>query len=320
MTPDPAARVVAVVTAFRPGAELLGNLDAIRAQVARVVVVDDSGGGAPNALDGVADPAIEIVRLPSNEGIAHALNVGIRLALGDGVDAVVTFDQDSAPAPGFVDALVAEWGRARAAGRRTGLVVPAGFGGAPMVQAGREDRGFLVPRHPIQSGALWARELLEDCGPFWDELFIDAVDTEYFARLRVRGWDAVAVAGVDLPHRLGTQQPLTVLGRAVRFRGRALEFSVSTPFRYYYRARNALVVFRRYRGRFRRERWVDLLMEARHYLVVVTQARPRRAMIRVLAHGVRDARRGTLGRMPADLGPVAASIRWTGRDRQRPSG
>ena len=305
-----AAAVWAVVTSFRPDAGLQGALDALRGQVDGIIVVDDgSGPEADRILAEVQTRGARVIRLTRNSGIAVALNTGIRAALEAGAAAVVTFDQDSVVADGFIAALLRAGADARAAGQRPGPVVPEYFADVRQVHRAAPD-GTLIARHAIQSGMLLERGLLEDVGLMREDLFIDLVDTEFELRCADAARPAIAAPGLTLAHSLGTQYERRMFGRIVRLPGIPPVVTLSTPFRYYYRVRNRLVVNRAFwRAEFG---WVarDTLLEAIHYVNAWMLARPRGALWRLYRAAGRDARRGRMGRMPADLVAVAATISW----------
>ena len=90
----------------------------------------------------------------------------------------------------------------------------------------------------------------------------------------------------------------------------AVPFTVSAPFRYYYRARNRVIVSRAHRRGHRARLIADRLLEARHYAIVLAAVRQRRAFLRILEAGRRDGRAGRGGRIPADVLGIADRISW----------
>ena len=301
----------AVITSFRPDARLLAAFRALQPQVTSVVVVDDGSPDAYRAaLDEVEAAGAHVIRLRENSGIGAALNSGIRHALDHGVADVVTFDQDSVVSPGFVAALRDAAEGARARGRTVGPVVPEHFADVRQVRREHAD-GTLEARHAIQSGMLLGRDLLAEVGLMREDLFIDLVDTEFEMRSTAAGFMTVAARGVRLEHNLGHRYARTLFGRTVRLPGIPPVVTLSTPFRYYYRVRTRLVVngtlWRRHFS------WIarDTLLETIHYANAWVLARPRRALWRVYRAAIRDARRGRMGRAPADVQAVAATISWT---------
>jgi rhamnosyltransferase len=313
-------RVVAVVTAFRPTDDLVSNVAELSKQVDAVVVVDDGSGPCfDRVLTALESDVVSTVRLSQNEGIAAALNAGVAAANPSSEDLLVTFDQDSRVPARFVTSLVQRWDDAASAGRRVGCVAPERFAGE-LQATGESARG------PIQSGSLYSGEVLSRAGGFREDFFIDLVDTEYFLRLRSLGLEVLAAPGLDLPHNLGRTYPIALFGVPLRFRGRALTTSLSTPFRYFYRARNRVVLEREYRRVERRHLAQDRLMWVRHLVFVIAFARPRWSMFRLLRAGHRAGRAARMGRIPEAAQRLASGIRWRtaplecGVDTPKPAG
>lgn len=305
MTPT----VWAVVTAFRPDATILDALDALRDQVEEIVLVDDgSGSSADDVLASAAERGAHVVRLGENSGIGAALNAGISYALEREADAVVTFDQDSVAPAGFVAALTETHARASRL-RSIGPVVPEYFADVRQVHHEEPD-GTLVARHAIQSGMLLSGELLRAVGVMRADLFIDLVDTEFEMRCTAARRPTVAARGLRLEHSLGRKYVRTAFGRPFHLPGIPAVVTLSTPFRYYYRVRNRVVINREY-GR-THPGWVarDTVLEIAHYFNAWVLARPRRALWAVYAGALRDARHRRMGRIPARVHAEAASVRW----------
>ncbi|WP_243063510.1 glycosyltransferase [Humibacter sp. RRB41] len=304
-------RVVAVVSVYRPGHDVVDNVARIVDQVDHVVVVDDgSGDGFDEVFSELTAAGARLVVLQANSGIAAALNAGIEAADLDRSDVVVTFDQDSNPPAGFVARLLDVLRESEDAGLPVAIVAPATFAGVD--QTGPElASGLREALRPIQSGMLVTGSALERIGTFDEGLFIDLVDVEFYLRALEAGLVSVAASGLDLPHELGHFQSMSVLGRRV-------STTLSSPFRYYYRARNRVIVTRRYRNiagpLLRRERNRDLA----HFVVAVAFARPRPALVTVLRRGWRDGRTGAGGGIPSDLNDTASSISWRGQRVERP--
>ncbi len=295
--------VVAVVTVFRPESvpDLLVPLSH---QVKATVVVDDGSGPEYAAVRNLIRAAgVEVVELESNMGIAAALNTGIARARQLSADAVVTFDQDSTVDDGFVDALLDARDRAEALSVPTGPVVPEFFG--TVSQAGRAlAPGVTLAAHAIQSGMLIGSDVLDAVGSMDAGLFIDLVDTDFELRCADAGLPCIVAEGLRLPHRLGARY------RFPRPWGRVLPvLMLSTPFRYYYRARNRVIVNRRYRAHAPRLR-AEGLADSVYFVLAVLLARPRSTMLRLIRRGRRDGRAGLGGRMPDDLGALASAVSW----------
>ena len=248
-------RVIAVIPTFRPDEALLVGLRALAPQVAMVIVVDDGSPDDPaGILDLAGESGCEIVRSASNGGIAAALNIGIRMALAEGADFVLTLDQDTVLPGHYVSDCTTAF-RIAAPATRLGVVCTDRVNGQPSVHELYTAEGLSLVREAIQSGFLISAECLGECGLFDERLFIDCVDTEFCLRIAQYGYRIAVGPGTDINHALGEQVALRPFGIA-RFdeRGRPRTYEYHGPARQYFITRNNIDLFLRY---FRiRPRWV----------------------------------------------------------------
>lgn len=310
MNPNLLAPVWAVFSTYRPGDSAVPAVSSVLRQVGGVVVVDDgSGPAADGVLEQLAELGAVIVREPDNVGIADALNLGIGVARERGAASVVTFDQDSVAPEGFVETLVAASRSASKDGVRVGAVVPEYF--ADVRQArGDESAPYSPAVNVIQSGMLVAGSVIDAVGELRGDFFIDLVDTEYELRLRRAGLEVLAAHGIRLGHALGTQHRRELFGRPVRLPGVPPQITLSTPFRYFYRVRNRLVLNREYFTAAPRQILRDTALDGIHFVNALWVARPRRALWRLYRAAINAAFRGRMGRMPRPLQTIAARIVW----------
>ncbi|WP_176697169.1 glycosyltransferase [Microbacterium sp. 3J1] len=293
----------AVVTVYRPDSTppLLAQL---APQVDGIVVVDDgSGPDVEDVLQAVRRLGHDVLALTENSGIGAALNAGIRRAREAGADLIVTFDQDSEVSSTYVEELMTAHDAATAASFAAGPVVPEYFADVSQAEASDASSPVLAS-HAIQSGMLIPVNVLDRVGMMDEHLFIDLVDTDFELRCAAAGLPCIVSRGSRLEHRLGARYrlrgPLGALLPAV---------TLSTPFRYYYRARNRIIIDRRHR-RFRSRLIREGLADRIYFLVALALAKPRRPMWVLLRRGTQDGRAGRGGRMPADLAAQAAAITW----------
>lgn len=293
---EPESRVAGVVTAFRPTAELIGNVESLLRQLRVVVVVDDGGGpGFDDVFAALTGAGATVVRLAENSGIGAALNAGIRRARESAEpEYILTVDQDSHLPAGYIRALLDAAGAARAAGIEPGLVSPARIHGNPVKRAGSSN-GIVLGKEPIQSGLMLPASTLEAIGGFREELFIDLVDTEYYFRAVDAGLPTV-LADAEFDHSLGTMVPARVLGRDITLAGRPLQVRTAATWRYYYIFRNRILVSRRYAGRHPVRTAAGIWADLRHLLVVTVLAPGRGARLGSALRGIADGLRGRSGR------------------------
>jgi rhamnosyltransferase len=210
--------VACVMVTFEIGRAVLSVIEAILPQVDRVFIVDNgSGGETQEALRdiGSAHPErVETIRNGENLGIAAALNIGVRRALGQGYDWVLTLDHDSVAARDMVENLFRTYGEV--AEENPGILSPTHIDGS----TGRKYRypvfGRFFFRHVtptdrplscsfcIGSGCLIPKRVFETAGMFLEEYFVYAVDTEFCRRVLRHGYSIFVSEKTTLAHREGS--------------------------------------------------------------------------------------------------------------------
>ncbi len=239
-------KVIAVVPTFGPDVDLVARLGAIAGQVHSVLVIDDgSAADASPVLDALEASGIEVIRNPSNRGIAAALNTGASLALQRGADFVLTIDQDTELVDDYIDVCVSAFTRPSAR-ERVGVVCADIINRAPSIPEAYTDDGLGIVREAIQSGFVISRECLTACGLFDSRLFIDAVDTEFCLRIAGRGFVTVIVPGTRIVHTLGEEVPFRPFGRQQIRGGVPATYEYHKPFRRYFIVRNNVDLYFRY--------------------------------------------------------------------------
>lgn len=295
--------VTAVVSLFRPDAEVAARVRGLLAEVDAVVAVDDSPDPAAHeaARAELTEAGIDVIVVGQNSGIAHALNVGMARARARRAGTwLLTMDQDSTLPSGYVDAALAAHGGATAAGLAVGAVCPEYLGHAPTPDEG-ERHGFSLAYDPIQSALLIAPGTIERCGDLRENYFIDAVDSEYTLRMRRAGLLVVRAPGTRLTHTMGTPRPMRFLGRQLTRGGRPVNVPYQRPFRVYYIARNLLLLTAEYGREFPKwlaRRW---RAEVLHGVARVVWGPDRAKLLLAHAAGAADFVRRRTGRIPDRL-------------------
>ncbi len=297
--------VVAIVVTFRPDLDALNALfERLRPQVASIVAVDNgSGEFFVDFLAARQGDDFHGIFLPENTGVANALNVGVQWAQLVGATMVVTFDQDSLPAPDMVACLLSAYVRLREAGVRVGAVGPLQIDRrsllpTPFVLAAEKGWKRALPvagevlavDHLITSGCLIPLEVIVRTGPMLTELFIDGVDLEWSWRCRAAGFGLFGVGSACLLHAIG-DRVVSIFGRQLHLHG---------PLRQYYIFRNTLYLrtLAYSPSSWRRLCWRGLLIR----LVFFSGfAAPRLEYCRLILLGIRHGLAGHLGSFPSAL-------------------
>jgi rhamnosyltransferase len=209
-------RVWACVVCYRTtAAEIRPLVAVLESQVERVLLVDNSPD-QPGGLATVGGSRVEYVPMPANSGTAGAMNEACRRAIGQGVDYVVSCDQDSLPGADLVAGLLASAAAFQGDGRRVAAVGPRKVD----PRTGRDLRLLLPVRwrkryapatstravevdHLISSGCLVHIRAFQEVGPFNVGLFLDYVDIEWCLRARASGYLIVCDPSLAMTHVIG---------------------------------------------------------------------------------------------------------------------
>ncbi len=173
------------------------------------------------------DDTIIVDNTHNNIGVAAALNKGLKKAIDEGYDWLLTMDQDSVFEAGALDELKSV---AFSCKENIAIVSPFHYIKKPVRTQSIEEVPFTMT-----SGNLLRVSAAKAVGPFEEKLFIDSVDNEYCLRLRKHGFKVIRVNRSILHHSLGTLKNNIVTHDATRR---------------YYITRNMLYVMKKYFPKF----------------------------------------------------------------------
>ncbi|MEI7614777.1 MAG: glycosyltransferase [Betaproteobacteria bacterium] len=229
-----------MVVAYFPAAELLDHLDAILDEVPEIIVVDNaSEGESRKVLDAAqSKPGVSLLQHPENLGLGAALNAGIRWAESRGYGYVMTFDQDTHPVKGLLETYARIYD---VVDKQSLGCVGANYRdphtGAQLIHEGQcVGKSFAPVDLLITSGTLVPITLFERAGGYREDYFVDLTDHEMCLRTQSLGYHHYISVPVGLTHSLGFPTIHTFMG----FHWIAYNYS---PLRYYYMARNFMLMF-----------------------------------------------------------------------------
>lgn len=223
----------------------------------------------PADLSGEVDDVLVVDNTNNNIGVAAALNLGLKKAVEEKFDWLLTMDQDSVFEPGALNELKKV---ALSCDDKVAWISP--FHKTQKAKAA--STGIEEVRFEMTSGSLIRTGL----GFFEEKLFIDSVDNEYCLRLRKNGYKIIRVNHAVLRHQLGT------------LKKNWLGFStiVHPASRRYYITRNMLYVMSKY-PEFRMFGVKELLKSlALIILVEKDKANKLKAFFRGISTKIRSAR------------------------------
>lgn len=222
-----------VVVLYRPDEDVLDFVKSYAGAVNPMVAVWNEC--APGDAERLADVEGVIVHaMPSNVGLAAALNIGIADAFARGADRVLLLDQDSRPDGDMVRRLSVVMDEALRDGVHTAMIGPTlndAKAGGVVNSAAAATGNYQPVARLATSGSLVDRAAWEAVGPMWEPLFIDCIDHEWCYRAGHKGFTILQATTVTMEHDMGDA--------GVNFLGRYKPIHRS-PVRHYYIVRNTL--------------------------------------------------------------------------------
>lgn len=217
-------RTAACIVIFHPEiGRLLRSIESVIGQVDEVLLILNS---EKKEIEDILRQYSSIVLLgkEENEGIAKAINYAIEYCYAEGIEWLLTLDQDSICPYNLVN--------------RYMDVIDENIG---IVTCGIEYNGQMVKTEDqcndieecIQSGSFMNVKVANELGGMDSKMFIDQVDFEYCYRLRKAGYRIIQVPGLTLEHSLGDLK-IKIVGPITFYIGN------HSSIRKYYMARNAL--------------------------------------------------------------------------------
>lgn len=239
------SKVITVLVTYNPDLELLKeSVSNLLKQTQGIIICNNSLEPLPDSFV-KKEPAICVINLGKNLGIAAAQSIGMKMAFeDDNADFILQMDQDSIADDNMVTNLLSAYECLKEHGINVGLVGAQDFDRyTNEVNKARVNTGHPVVRDSfmqvsctLSSGSLIPKNAWLAAGGMADELFIDAVDHEYCWRLQKHGFVVVRNKEALLGHRLGDGK-FKILN--------ILSVGMPSPFRHYYAIRNAFILMRR---------------------------------------------------------------------------
>ncbi|WP_374967923.1 glycosyltransferase [Terrabacter sp. BE26] len=276
--------VVAVVPLFNPPDHLQDVVARLVRQCAHVVLVDD--GSAEHVwarIVTLTSGRVSVIRPGGNQGIAAALNSGVRQARSWGhVDFILTCDQDSLISEIYVAAALNRLHQVDHS-EEYGLVAASSINKRPV-----QKRLFsrLEPLEPMQSGMLIRALTFDRVGYFREDLFIDCVDTDFYLRCRSAGLKTLSAPPCPFVHHLGSSRWDNAIGN---------RFSRHPPWRTFYMIRNRLKTMQLHGGSDWEWAVRIVAIQAPAFIATVVSSPDRRAQWFAMRRGYRDFRSGSSG-------------------------
>ena len=240
-------------------------------------------------IKSINEDKIEIILNKENLGIATALNIGVRKALENGYEWILTMDQDSKASPDMVKKMFNVYNSINREERKDILSIFPNFVDERIqsIEENSNMNSYEYVDADITSGNLLRKEVFEKVGFFDDSLFIDLVDTDFCMRLNEKGIKMIKIRDAVLYHSLGESKTIKgILG--------SFNTSNHSALRRYYMTRNRFYIWEKYKGlnSFTLNR--DKSLFKKEFVKIVLGEKDK---IKMVLRGYKDYKKGIKGKL-----------------------
>ena len=290
------SKVAAIIVSYNPDKNLLDSVNLLISQVEKIIIVDNGSiEGKRKDISSIKDidnERIEIIFNEENLGIATALNIGVREALKQGFNWILTMDQDSKASKDMVEKMFEVYNNIDEKERKSILSILPNFVDE-RIQSIEENSVMNTYEYvdaDITSGNLVNSEVFDKVGFFDDSLCIDLVDTDFCMRLNEKNIKMIKVRDAILYHSLGESQSVkSILGK--------FNTSNHSALRRYYMTRNRFYIWERYKdlNSFTLNR--DKKLFKKEFIKIILGEKDKVNKIKMVFKGYKDYKKGIRGKL-----------------------
>jgi len=225
-------KINGVVVLYNPEETIIDNITSYLDNVEKLYIIDNSESKNTELINEIVSISKKCIYIDNNgnQGIAHALNVGAKLAIENGADWLLTMDQDSSFTQGSLVKLI-DWIENNDI-HDVGIVSPLHLENELLFDT---NKNYIT----MTSGNLVNLVIFNKIGNFLEKLFIDSVDTEYCLRLKKFNYTLKRISSVVLNHNLGDM-------KYDNFGNKKITYTNHNHLRRYYIMRNRLYIWKEY--------------------------------------------------------------------------
>ncbi|HAT4202276.1 TPA: glycosyltransferase family 2 protein [Clostridium perfringens] len=239
-------KVCCVVVTYNIGKKFYECFDSVINQVEFVVIVDNgSDKETINVLKGLESQSnVKVIYNFENLGIATALNKGVKYAIKNKYEWILTMDNDSRATTNMVSSML-EWYKELGNKNNVVSIFPEYIEKYSIKDKENCfsklcDYKFQYISFDNTSGNLVKSSVFEKIGLFREDFFIDSVDHDFCLRIKKNNYKLAKIKGVKLLHSLGNTKTINLLGKRVNC-------SNHSALRRYYITRNRCIMRKLYK-------------------------------------------------------------------------
>ena len=290
------SKVAAIIVSYNPDKNLLDSVNLLISQVEKIIIVDNGSIEEKrkdiSSIKDIDNERIEVIFNEENLGIATALNIGVREALKQGFNWILTMDQDSKASKDMVEKMFEVYNNIDGKERKSILSIFPNFVDE-RIQSIEENSVMNTYEYvdaDITSGNLVKAEVFDKVGFFDDSLFIDLVDTDFCMRLNEKNIKMIKVRDAILYHSLGESQSVkSIFGK--------FNTSNHSALRRYYMTRNRFYTWEKYKdlNSFTLNR--DKSLFKKEFVKIILGEKDKVNKIKMVFKGYKDYKKGIRGKL-----------------------
>lgn len=270
-----------VVVLYNPDNDVINNIEGYLSELDKLYVVDNSENvyvTVINRIKQLDQEKICYICLDGNKGIACALNFGIKCAIKDGYQWLLTMDQDS----NFNNSIIKVYDNFIKTHSVNNIAILSPQYKFDRDKLDNSEKEIVRIRWTMQSANLLNLKSIQDVGMFKENFFIDCVDYEYCLRARKAGYQIIRCNKAVLNHAPATTKKFCIGSFNIKY-------GVASPVRYYYQVRNLYWTAREYKNIYM---FGFMIIK---FLKILLFFDNKKKYLQFCMQGVRDAKENRLG-------------------------
>lgn len=268
-------KINGVVVLYYPDEDVIDNIRSYINDLSKLYIVDNSEQKDDKLLNNIKNISDKCIYVDNNgnQGIAHALNKGAKLAIEDESEWLLTIDQDSKFSENGLRNLKECLLKLKDENINIGIVSPT--------HKDDKNSGFKKRLVVMTSGNIVNLDAYKEVGGFEEKLFIDAVDYDFCLKLNLAQYEVIECSHSRLIHQLGENKKINIFGKTITV-------FTHSPIRRYYMMRNALYFWKKYFFNFPLFIFREIVDFQRNWIEIVLFSNEKLKDIKYLIYGILD--------------------------------
>ena len=287
--------ICAIFVTYNCDEEFYNCFKRIYRKVDKVVIVDNgSNAETLNTLNDIRlNNDIELILNEENLGIATALNRGVKYAIDNNYEWVITLDHDSKVTENMIDKMFEQYNEINEEVRKKIVSIVPNYIEESLADQYNEksiENDYEFVETGITSGNIVKVSIFKEIGLFEEKLFIDCVDNEFCCRIIKNGYKILQVNNAILLHNLGEV-------KVFRFFGKEIRCSNHSYIRRYYITRNRLFVWNRYKNITPNFIKFDKISSIKELVKIILFEKDKLLKLRMILKGYHDYKNNIYGKI-----------------------